>query len=74
MHSFTGEYTILLDIEDLERKLKNAIIEGQPRTHRPWKKILIVVEGIYRLVILMYVCRTFKLLLHVLYVVWKDQL
>ena len=74
MHSFTGEYTILLDIEDLERKLKNAIIEGQPRTHRPWKKILIVVEGIYRLVILMYVCRAFKLLLHVLYVVWKDQL
>ena len=24
-----------------------AIAEGQPRTHRPWKKILIIVEGIY---------------------------
>ena len=24
-----------------------AVIEGQPRTRRPWKKILIVVEGIY---------------------------
>ena len=31
----------------LESKLKNAVICGQPRTHRPWKKILIVVEGIY---------------------------
>ena len=33
---------------DLERKLKKAVVEGQTRTHRPWKKILIVVEGIYR--------------------------
>ena len=24
-----------------------AISQGQPRTHRPWKKILIVVEGLY---------------------------
>ncbi len=27
--------------------IRKAIIDGQPRTHRPWKKILIVVEGIY---------------------------
>lgn len=34
-------------MEDLEEKLKEAIIDKQPRTHRKWKKILIVVEGIY---------------------------
>jgi serine palmitoyltransferase len=32
---------------DLERQLRLCIAEGQPRTHRPWKKILIIVEGIY---------------------------
>lgn len=35
------------DMVDLESKLKNAVVFGQPRTHRPWKKILIVVEGVY---------------------------
>lgn len=35
------------DPEDLEAVIRKAIIEGQPRTHRPWKKILIMVEGIY---------------------------
>ncbi|KAI3643562.1 hypothetical protein MP228_013117 [Amoeboaphelidium protococcarum] len=35
------------DIKDLERLLRDAISQGQPRTHRPWKKILIVVEGLY---------------------------
>jgi len=39
---------ILSDMEDLEKKLKSSVIQGQPRTHRPWKKILIVVEGVYR--------------------------
>lgn len=39
---------LFLDVEDLEKTLKDAIINGQPRTHRPWKKILIIVEGIYR--------------------------
>ncbi|XP_062617555.1 serine palmitoyltransferase 2-like [Saccostrea cucullata] len=34
-------------MEDLESKLRFAVTEGMPRTHRPWKKILIVVEGIY---------------------------
>jgi serine palmitoyltransferase len=35
-------------MEDLEKKLREAIVEQQPRTHRKWDKILIVVEGIYR--------------------------
>ncbi|XP_072032151.1 serine palmitoyltransferase 2-like isoform X1 [Amphiura filiformis] len=35
------------DMQSLESKLRRAVIEGQPRTHRPWKKILIVVEGVY---------------------------
>jgi serine palmitoyltransferase len=33
--------------DDLEKLLRNAIVEGQPRTRRPWKKIVIIVEGIY---------------------------
>ncbi|XP_076156420.1 serine palmitoyltransferase 2 isoform X1 [Alosa pseudoharengus] len=36
------------NMQSLEKLLRDAIIHGQPRTHRPWKKILIVVEGIYR--------------------------
>lgn len=35
------------DMHDLERVLKNAIVNGQPKTHLPWKKILIVVEGVF---------------------------
>ncbi|KAH7140764.1 pyridoxal phosphate-dependent transferase [Dactylonectria macrodidyma] len=35
------------DMVDLERVLRDAISQGQPRTHRPWKKILLVVEGLY---------------------------
>jgi serine palmitoyltransferase len=35
------------DARDLEVKLKKAIVEGHPITGRPWKKILIVVEGVY---------------------------
>ena len=35
------------DVKDLERVLREAISQGQPRTHRPWKKILLVVEGLY---------------------------
>lgn len=31
----------------LEAVLRAAIAEGQPRTGRPWKKIVIIVEGIY---------------------------
>ncbi|RNA31410.1 serine palmitoyltransferase 2 [Brachionus plicatilis] len=35
------------NVQDLESKLKKAIIEGHPLTRRPWKKILIIVEGVY---------------------------
>jgi serine palmitoyltransferase len=35
------------DMSDLEKVLRDSIIEGQPRTHRPWKKIIIIVEGVY---------------------------
>ncbi len=35
------------DVQHLERLLRHAVIHGQPRTKRPWKKILIMVEGVY---------------------------
>ncbi|KAM5446744.1 serine palmitoyltransferase component [Microsporum audouinii] len=35
------------DVGALEKRLREAISQGQPRTHRPWKKILVVVEGLY---------------------------
>jgi serine palmitoyltransferase len=35
------------DMVDLENLLREVISQGQPRTHRPWKKILIIVEGLY---------------------------
>ena len=35
------------DPEHLEILLKAAIAYGQPRTRRPWRKIMIVIEGIY---------------------------
>ncbi|KAJ3309291.1 serine palmitoyltransferase component, partial [Gonapodya sp. JEL0774] len=35
------------NIDDLEFVLRDAISRGQPRTHRPWKKILLIVEGLY---------------------------
>jgi len=34
---------------DLEKKLYDAVLDGRPISHRPWKKILIIVEGVYRL-------------------------
>eukprot|EP00744_Colponema_vietnamica_P009532 GILI01013542.1.p1 GENE.GILI01013542.1~~GILI01013542.1.p1 ORF type:complete len:509 (+),score=140.29 GILI01013542.1:58-1527(+) len=35
------------DMKHLEDLIREAIAYGQPRTRRPWKKIVIVVEGIY---------------------------
>ncbi|KAI0887669.1 serine palmitoyltransferase 2 [Annulohypoxylon maeteangense] len=35
------------DMVDLEKRLREAIAQGQPRTHRPWKKILVAIEGLY---------------------------
>ncbi|XP_022242966.1 serine palmitoyltransferase 2-like [Limulus polyphemus] len=47
------------DTKDLEQKLRKAITLGQPRTHRPWNKIIIVVEGVYSMegLKLIYVCK-----------------
>uniref|UniRef100_A0A0P5A4N5 serine C-palmitoyltransferase n=1 Tax=Daphnia magna TaxID=35525 RepID=A0A0P5A4N5_9CRUS len=35
------------NMKSLEAKLREAVVQGQPRTYRPWRKILIVVEGVY---------------------------
>lgn len=35
------------DMDNLEALLKEVISQGQPKTHRPWKKILLIVEGLY---------------------------
>ncbi|KAI9507272.1 pyridoxal phosphate-dependent transferase [Russula earlei] len=35
------------NMESLESLLREVISQGQPKTHRPWKKILLVVEGLY---------------------------
>jgi len=35
------------DMKDLEKHLKDAVVYGQPHSHRPWRKILIIVEGVY---------------------------
>jgi serine palmitoyltransferase len=35
------------DMQSLESLLREVISQGQPKTHRPWKKILIIVEGLY---------------------------
>ncbi len=35
------------DTKHLEEILKEAIVLGQPRTRRPFKKIMVIVEGIY---------------------------
>ncbi|KAM0673413.1 serine palmitoyltransferase component [Gurleya vavrai] len=35
------------NMKDLENKLKHYISQGQPVTHRSWRKVFVVVEGIY---------------------------
>jgi serine palmitoyltransferase len=35
------------NVESLESLLREVISQGQPKTHRPWKKILVIVEGLY---------------------------
>jgi serine palmitoyltransferase len=35
------------DIRKLESLLREVISQGQPKTHRPWKKILVIVEGLF---------------------------
>ena len=35
------------NIDNLEYVLRKSIINGHPKTRRPWRKIIIVVEGVY---------------------------
>ena len=35
------------DMKSLESLLRDVISQGQPKTHRQWKKIMIIVEGLY---------------------------
>ncbi|KAH9217295.1 pyridoxal phosphate-dependent transferase [Leptodontidium sp. 2 PMI_412] len=35
------------DMDDLERLLRENIGQGQPRTYKPWRKILVVCEGLF---------------------------
>lgn len=35
------------DMKDLERLLREFISQGQPDTYKPWRKILVVVEGLF---------------------------
>ena len=35
------------NMKSLEKLLREVISQGQPKTHRPWKKILVIVEGLY---------------------------
>ncbi|KAF4521293.1 hypothetical protein B566_EDAN002297 [Ephemera danica] len=35
------------DVSSLRKMLEQAVSEGQPKTKEPWKKIFIVVEGVY---------------------------
>uniref|UniRef100_A0AC11E1N7 Serine palmitoyltransferase long chain base subunit 2 n=1 Tax=Ovis aries TaxID=9940 RepID=A0AC11E1N7_SHEEP len=44
------------NMQSLEKLLKDAIVYGQPRTRRPWKKILILVEGIYSVCVCILPC------------------
>lgn len=34
-------------MNDLRDLLREVISQGQPRTHRPWRKIIVIVEGLY---------------------------
>lgn len=35
------------NMKSLEKVLRTSIINGQPKTREPWKKILIIVEGVF---------------------------
>lgn len=60
------------DAEHLKEVLRHAIAYGQPRTRRPWSKIMVMVEGIYSmegeivdLPAIVTVCKEYKALLYV---------
>ncbi|KAF8309674.1 serine palmitoyltransferase 2 [Clavulina sp. PMI_390] len=35
------------DMRALEKLLREVISQGQPKTHRPWKKIVLIIEGLF---------------------------
>jgi serine palmitoyltransferase len=35
------------DMASLEKTVRAAVVDGQPRTHKRWKRIVILVEGLY---------------------------
>lgn len=58
---------------NLEEVLRELIADGQPRTHRPWKKIIVIVEGIYsmegelcKLPEIIAICKKYKVVLALL--------
>jgi serine palmitoyltransferase len=58
--------------EHLDEILREAIVKGQPKHHRPWTKILVMVEGIYsmegnicRLAEIVAVCKKYKAFIYV---------
>jgi serine palmitoyltransferase len=60
------------DIDHLESIVREAIIKGQPRFRRPWKKIMVMVEGIYsmegdicNLAEVVKICKKYKAFLYV---------
>lgn len=72
---FVLVYFFLLkkDMIHLERLLRESIVAGQPNTHRPWRKILIVVEGIYRLLFIEYHSLNIGIRAISLFSAWKDR-
>ncbi|CAG7829188.1 unnamed protein product, partial [Allacma fusca] len=34
------------NMRSLEKRLREGVIYGRPKTHAPWQKIFIVVEGV----------------------------
>lgn len=67
MVNLTILYIALVAPSHLEEVLREQIAEGQPRTHRPWKKIIVILEGIYsmegelcKLPEIMAVCKKYK--------------
>lgn len=60
------------EADHLEEILREAIVIGQPRHRRPWKKILVMVEGIYsmegnicNLPAIVAICKKYKAFLYV---------
>lgn len=45
--SFRYFFVQCTDMNNLEAMLKKAIVEGQPRTGLRWRKIVVLVEGVY---------------------------